>query len=71
MREKEFTRHLAVVRISGSQGDNDVAKSYDPGARSFPGKTDKSVKFEDTVRQVIPYWLHLNHPYIYPGVSHR
>ena len=71
LRENAFTRHTPVITLSSSQDAKDVAKSYDLGANSFLGKSDKTDEFEDTVKQVIAYWLQLNHPCIHPGVTHR
>jgi two-component system response regulator len=71
LRENELTRHVPVVMISGSHSDADVGRSYDLGANSFLSKTGKPEQFEETVRQVIPYWLHLNHPYVQHGTAHR
>ena len=71
LRQREPTRHVPIVMISGSQSEAEVAEAYDLGANSFLSKTDRSAGFQDTVKQVIPYWLQLNHPYIQAGASHR
>jgi len=71
LRSARQTRHVPVVVMSGSSDADDVARSYDLGANSFLSKTDRAEEFEDTVRQIAPYWLKLNHPYVLPGVKHR
>ena len=71
LRQLELTRHVPVVMLGSSGDDHDVARSYDLGANSFLSKNGPSIGFRETVSQVIPYWLQLNHPYIHPGVSHR
>jgi CheY-like chemotaxis protein len=67
LRDTRETSHVPVVVMSGSSDANDVTRSYDLGANSFLSKTDRAEQFEDTVRQIAPYWLKLNHPYILPG----
>lgn len=69
LRSARETRHVPVVVMSGSSDVHDVARSYDLGANSFLSKTDRAAQFEDTVRQIVPYWLKLNHPYIFQGNS--
>jgi two-component system response regulator len=69
LRSANETRHVPVVVMSGSSDADDVARSYDLGANSFLSKTDRAAQFEETIRQIAPYWLELNHPYIPQGTS--
>lgn len=63
VRDAGDTHHVPIVVISDSTNADEVARCYDLGANSFLSKTDRAVQFEDTVRQIVPYWLKLNHPY--------
>ncbi|GMQ89233.1 MAG: response regulator [Gammaproteobacteria bacterium] len=67
LRKSPLTRHVPVVMLSGSSNNSDVAQSYDLGANSFLNKADQAEHFEATIQQVVPYWLHLNHPCPSPG----
>jgi len=71
LRKFPLTRHVPVVMISGSLNKGDVIRSYDLGANSFLNKADKAEQFEATIQQVIPYWLHLNHPCSTPGTTRK
>ena len=64
------TSHVPVVILTDSDRDSDIARSYDLGANSLLSKSDHGAEFTDTVRQIVPYWLELNHPYIQPGAKH-
>lgn len=70
LRSAPLTRHVPVVILSDSSDAEDVGRSYDLGANSFLNKTDRATQFEDTLSQIAPYWLQLNHPYIVPGENH-
>ncbi len=67
LRKSPLTRHVPVVMLSGSSNNSDVTRSYDLGANSFLNKADRAEHFEATIQQVVPYWLHLNHPCPAPG----
>ena len=34
-----------------------------------PSQASESNSFAETVSQIAPYWLELNHPYIRPGIK--
>jgi len=67
LRAKRETRHVPVVMLGASEDSNDVSRSYDLGANSFISKSDHAADFSETVRQIAPYWLELNQPYIQLG----
>jgi two-component system response regulator len=69
LREIDSTRHVPVVMMSNTGDHDDVAKSYDLGANSVISKTSPVSSFTETVSQLVPYWLQLNHPYIRPGAK--
>jgi CheY-like chemotaxis protein len=64
------TSHVPVVILTDSDLDSDIARSYDLGANSLLSKSDHGADFAETVSQIVPYWLELNHPYIQPGTKH-
>ena len=64
LRAKRETRHVPVVMLGASEDSNDVSRSYDLGANSFISKSDHAADFSETVRQIVPYWIELNQPYI-------
>ena len=67
LRKLPVSRHVPVVMLSSSSNNNDVIQSYDLGANSFLNKAGQTEHFEATIQQVVPYWLHLNHPFPSPG----
>jgi len=64
------TSHVPVVMLTSSDSSSDIARSYDLGANSLLSKSDHGTNFAETVSQIVPYWLKLNHPYIQPGSRH-
>lgn len=67
VRATKLTSHVPVVILTGSERSSDIARSYDLGANSLLSKSDRGTRFAETVSQIVPYWLELNHPYIPPG----
>lgn len=69
LRKTDSTRHVPLVVLSESSDPDEVAASYDRGANSVVSKSDRGEAFAETISQITPYWLKLNHPYIRPGVK--
>jgi CheY-like chemotaxis protein len=69
LRLAQQARHTPVVVMSSSAGRDDIARSYDLGANSFISKTDRAAQFEQSISDLVPYWLELNQPYIWPGAK--
>ena len=67
LRAKRETRHVPVVMLGASEDSHDVSRSYDLGANSFISKSSHGADFSETVKQIVPYWLELNQPYIQLG----
>jgi len=67
LRSSSWSRHTPVVVVTGSEATEDIASSYDFGANSFLRKSSGVEKFEETVRQIVPYWLRLNLPLVNRG----
>ena len=67
VRATQLTSHVPVVILTGSERSSDIARSYDLGANSLLSKADRGTRFAETVSQIVPYWLELNHSYIPPG----
>ena len=70
VRATRQTSHVPVVMLSDSEDSSDIARSYELGANSLLSKSDHGTNFAETVSQIVPYWLKLNHPYIQPGSRH-
>jgi two-component system response regulator len=70
VRASRQTSHVPVVMLINSDDSNDIARSYDLGANSLLSKSDRGTSFAETVSQIVPYWLELNHSYIQPGSQH-
>ncbi len=64
------TSHVPVVMLVNPDAGSDIARSYDLGANSLLSKSDRGAHFTETVSQVAPYWLELNHPYVQTGSQH-
>jgi two-component system response regulator len=60
IREDERTRHIPVVMLTTSTGENDIVSSYDYGANSYIKKPVDFKEFVDAVSQVGIYWLAIN-----------
>jgi two-component system, response regulator len=61
IRDDERTRFLPVVILTSSVEEQDVAAGYRLGANSYVRKPVDYAQFVDTVRQLGPYWLIINH----------
>jgi CheY-like chemotaxis protein len=70
VRAARQTRHVPVVMLVNPDDSSDIARSYDLGANSLLSKADHGTRFTETVSQVVPYWLELNHPHIQAGSQH-
>jgi two-component system response regulator len=60
IRENKSTRRLAVVILTSSNEDRDIAAGYDLGANSYIRKPVDFNQFMEAVRQLGVYWLVLN-----------
>src|SRR4029078_3326693 len=60
IRADERTRRLAVVILTSSKEDEDLARGYDLGANSYIVKPVDFTQFAESVRQVGLYWLVIN-----------
>ena len=60
IRENKSTRRLAVVILTSSNEDRDIAAGYDLGANSYIRKPVDFNQFMEAVRQLGIYWLVLN-----------
>jgi CheY-like chemotaxis protein len=56
----ERTRRIPVVVMTSSQGEKDVAQSYDLGVNSYVVKPVDFGAFADLARQAGFYWLAIN-----------
>jgi two-component system, response regulator len=62
IRTEAITRRLAVVVLTSSTEDQDVARSYDLGINSYIRKPVDFNQFARAVEQLGLYWLVLNEP---------
>lgn len=54
------TRALPVVMLSSSDAPEDIARAYELGANSYVCKPIEFSEYEDAVRMLGQYWLHVN-----------
>jgi len=66
IRSDERMRSMAVVILTSSKEEQDVAESYDLGVNSYVRKPVDFAKFVEAVKQIGLYWLLLNEPPIPP-----
>lgn len=57
VRADRRTCHVPVVILSASDGQQDVAQSYDRGANSYITKPVDYEQFRDAMRTISLYWL--------------
>lgn len=62
IRENERTSRLAVVILTTSTEEQDIAQSYDLGANSYIRKPVDFQQFVEAVQQLGLYWLVMNEP---------
>lgn len=62
LRVHNQTRLIPVVVFTSSIEQTDVLASYDLGANSYIRKPVEYKEFNDTLQQVVSYWLDLNVP---------
>jgi len=62
IRSDPATRRLAIVILTSSNEEQDVAASYDLGINSYIRKPVDFVQFAHAVEQLGLYWLLLNEP---------
>ena len=62
IRAEERTSRLAVVILTTSNEEQDIAQSYDLGANSYIRKPVDFNQFVDAVQRLGLYWLVLNEP---------
>jgi len=62
IRADERTSRLAVVILTTSNEEQDIAQSYDLGANSYIRKPVDFNQFVDAVQRLGLYWLVLNEP---------
>ena len=60
LRADDRTRSLAVVVLTSSDEEQDVARSYGAGANSYVRKPVDFAQFSEAIRQTGLYWLVLN-----------
>ena len=66
IRSDARTRSMAVVVLTSSKQDEDVAESYGLGVNSYVRKPVEFAKLFEAVKQIGLYWLLLNEPPIPP-----
>jgi len=66
IRNDERTRTMAVVVLTSSKQEEDVAESYGLGVNSYVRKPVEFAKLFEAVRQIGLYWLLLNESPIPP-----
>jgi two-component system response regulator len=66
IRSDERMRSMAVVILTSSKEEQDVAESYNLGVNSYVRKPVDFAKFVEAVKQIGLYWLLLNEPPIPP-----
>jgi CheY-like chemotaxis protein len=62
IRADERTRRLAVVILTTSSEEDDIAQSYDLGANSYIRKPVDFNQFAEAVEHLGLYWLVMNEP---------
>jgi len=62
IRADERTSRLAVVMLTTSSEEDDIAQSYDLGANSYIRKPVDFKQFVDVVQHLGLYWLVMNEP---------
>ena len=62
IRADERTSRLAVVILTTSSEEDDIAQSYDLGANSYIRKPVDFKQFAEVVRHLGLYWLVMNEP---------
>jgi CheY-like chemotaxis protein len=62
IRADERTSRLAVVILTTSSEEDDIAQSYDMGANSYIRKPVDFKQFAEVVRHLGLYWLVMNEP---------
>jgi two-component system response regulator len=62
IRADERTSRLAVVILTTSSEEDDIAQSYDLGANSYIRKPVDFKQFVDAIQQLGLYWLVMNEP---------
>lgn len=62
IRANERTSRLAVVILTTSSEEQDIAQSYDLGANSYIRKPVDFTQFVESVQQLGLYWLVMNEP---------
>ena len=62
IRADERTSRLAVVMLTTSSQEDDIAQSYDLGANSYIRKPVDFKQFVDVVQHLGLYWLVMNEP---------
>lgn len=62
LRNHPRTKLLPVVIMTSSTEDKDLCAGYKLGANSYIRKPVDYVRFSDTIRQLVSYWLSLNEP---------
>ena len=62
LRADERTSRLAVVMLTTSSEEDDIAQSYDLGANSYIRKPVDFKQFVDVVQHLGLYWLVMNEP---------
>ena len=62
IREDARTRRVAVVILTSSKEEHDIAVSYDLGVNSYIRKPVDFMQFAEAIKQLGLYWLVLNEP---------
>ncbi len=66
------TRFVPVVMLTSSVEDRDMIESFNLGVNSYVVKPMDFEQFNETIRQVAEYWLHVNQqPDLLPAIMIR
>jgi CheY-like chemotaxis protein len=60
IRKKLPLRHIPIVVLTGSDDQEQIRQAYELGANSYVSKHDDPERSNNTIRDMLSYWLNIN-----------